>query len=304
MQVAALVDIVVVSYNSRSYLCESIVSLTGLADVNVIVVDNASPDGSLESISGLRVTAIQRDENRGFAAGCNDGWNAGEAPYVLFLNPDASIDEHSLRVLVEVLERNSSVGLVAPRIERADGTLAWSQRRFPRVRTTFARALFVHRLLPLARWADELVRDTAAYGEPGSPEWVSGACVLVRRTALEKIAGWDDGFFLYGEDIDLCRRLREQGYDLRYEPSARAVHLEGRSAPRSETLPLLAESRVRYNRKHRGRVSGLADRLGMALGALTHAVVCRGGRSMRAGHVRALRVVLLGARAPMREAGG
>ena len=114
--------------------------------------------------------------------------------------------------------------------------------------------------------------------------------MLARRPALEAIGGWDDGFFLYGEDIDLCRRLRQHGYDLRFEPAARAVHFEGGSAPRSETLPLLAASRIRYDRKHRGRLVAAVDRVGIALGALTHMAVSRGGRSTRAGHARALRV--------------
>jgi hypothetical protein len=116
--------------------------------------------------------------------------------------------------------------------------------------------------------------------------------VLVRRSALEVVGGWDDGFFLYGEDIDLCRRLRGRGYELAFEPSARAVHVEGSSAPRSETLPHLAASRIRYDRKHRNALAAGVDRMGIALGAFTHLAVSRGGRATRAGHARALRVAL------------
>lgn len=288
----ALVDVVVVSFNSRLHLRNSVASFAGVPDVRVIVVDNASSDASLEAIADLDVTTIRRAANGGFAAGCNDGWRAGAAPYVLFLNPDATLDERSLRVLVSTLEDDDSLGAAAPRIEHPDGSLAFSQRRFPRLRATYARALFLHRLFPHASWTDELIRDARAYERLATPEWVSGACLLVRRSVLDEIDGWDDGFFLYGEDIDLCWRLRERGHGLLFHPSARAVHVEGASAPRSDTLPLLAESRLRYDSKHRSRVAVVLDRAAIALGALTHIVVSRGGKATRTGHARALHVAL------------
>lgn len=287
------VDVVVVSFNSRAHLRDCVAPLSELPEVRVIVVDNASSDDSLDVIADLPVTSIRREKNGGFAAGCNDGWRAGEAPYVLFLNPDATLDPASLTTLVTKLDGNESLGAVAPRIEHPDGSLAWSQRRFPQLRSTYARAFFLHRLFPRATWSDELVREPPAYDVPASPEWLSGACLLVRRSALEEIGGWDDGFFLYGEDIDLCRRLRERGYSLLFEPSARAVHAEGASSPRSETLPLLAASRIRYDRKHRRRAAVALDRIGIALGALTHMVVSKGGRASRAGHARALKIAML-----------
>lgn len=288
----ALVDVVVVSFNSREHLRNCLAPLAGLPDVRLIVVDNASTDGSLQAVADLPVTCLQRDENGGFAAGCNDGWRAGEAPFVLFLNPDAVLDEVSLRTLVRRLDQDSELGAVAPRIEHPDGSLAWSQRRFPRLRSSYARALFLHRLFPRAPWTDDLIRDVRAYETRSTPEWVSGAALLVRRSALVDIGGWDDGFFLYGEDIDLCRRLRERGYRLLFDPAARAVHLEGASAHRSDTLPLLAVSRLRYDRKHRGRIATLLDRAAIALGALTHVAVARGGIATRVGHARALRAAL------------
>lgn len=287
------VDVVVVSFNSRAHLRACVEPLGELPDVNVIVVDNASSDGSVDAILDLQLTVIRRAENGGFAAGCNEGWRAGTAPFVLFLNPDATIDADSLRTLVKELQESGQRAAVAPRIEHPDGSLAWSQRRFPRLRSTYARAFFLHRVFPRASWADELVREPPAYEVPASPEWLSGACLLVRRSALEAIGGWDEGFFLYGEDIDLCRRLRERGYSIVFEPSARAVHVEGASASRAETLPLLAASRIRYDRKHRRRAAVALDRAGIALGALTHMLLAKGGLAARAGHARALRVAVL-----------
>jgi N-acetylglucosaminyl-diphospho-decaprenol L-rhamnosyltransferase len=286
------VDAVVVSYNSRKHLRTAVEPLSRLEGVHPVVVDNASTDGAVSTISDLAVTVVALTDNRGFGAGCNAGAARGAAPYLLFLNPDATLDEPSLRTLVGVLDADERVGLAAPRIVESDGSLAFSQRRFPRLRSTYARALFLHRVFRHARWTDELVNDPSAYETPGSPEWVSGAAMLVRRSVFEQIGGFDERFFLYCEDKDLCRRIRTAGYDIRYEPCATARHHGGESAPRAGLLPVLARSRVAYARKHWGRVTAGLEIGGVALNALTHAVLARGGHDRRAGHWRALLATL------------
>jgi N-acetylglucosaminyl-diphospho-decaprenol L-rhamnosyltransferase len=288
----AAVDVVVVSYNSRDELRGCVEPFSGLADIHVVVVDNASGDGSLDVVADLPIERISLDRNGGFGHGCNMGWRAGSAPYVLFLNPDARIDVDSLERLVSVLEGTPAAGAVAPRINHADGTLDYSLRRFPRLRSTYARALFLHRVFPKATWTDELIREPSVYAEPGLPEWVSGACILVRRSVLEELEGFDEGFFMYCEDIDLCRRIRAAGLDLLYAPEAVVSHIGGASAPRASLLPVLAASRLRYARKHWSAPAALAERLGVALEALTHMVVSSGGRAARAGHGRAFLLAL------------
>jgi N-acetylglucosaminyl-diphospho-decaprenol L-rhamnosyltransferase len=288
----ALVDVVVVSFNSAASLRRCVEPLALGGDLNVIVADNASRDGSLDSVTDLSVRLLALPRNGGFAYGCNAGWRAGEAPFVLFLNPDATIDEGSVRRLAAVLQEDESVGITAPRILEADGSLDFSQRRFPRLRSTYAEALFLHRLLPRSVWTSEMVRREGAYAQATSPEWVSGACLLVRRSLLEELEGFDEGFFLYCEDKDLCRRVRDKGYDVRFVPEAVAVHEGGASAPRAGLLQVLAASRIRYACKHRSRAAAELERAGVALNALTHVAVSRGGRAARAGHVAALRAAL------------
>src|SRR5439155_2634693 len=141
-----------------------------------------------------------------------------------------TIDTTSLERLVQVLEDDERVGAVAPKIVYPDGSITFSQRRFPRLRSTYARAVFLHRAAPRATWTDEIVRDERKYEQPRSAEWVSGACLMVRRSALEELGGWDEDFFLYSEDIDLCRRLWRSGRKVRFEPSATSVHEGGASA--------------------------------------------------------------------------
>lgn len=291
------VDVVVVSYNSHDELRRCVEPIVGVDGVHVIVVDNASTDGSLESVADLPLTAVALETNGGFAHGVNVGWRLGSAPYVMLLNPDALVEEHSLRRLVYLLEATPTVGAVAPKIVDESGHVDYSLRRYPRVRSTFAQACFLHRVWPRASWSDELIRDEAAYTKSWSPDWVSGACVLVRRGALEQIGGLDEGFFMYAEDIDLCRRLRAAGYDVRYEPDAVVMHEGGASVPRASLLPVLAASKLRYARKHRGRGSAGLEQAGLALAAALRIVLAR-DPAIRRGHRRSLRHVLFGASPP------
>lgn len=284
----AQVDVVVVSYNSRDELRECVLPFVDAAETDVIVVDNASTDGTLATIADLPVQAIALEENGGFAHGCNVGWQAGNSPYVLFLNPDARIAPEAVGRLVGSLEANPRAGIAGPRIVHSDGSLDYSQRRFPRLRSTYARALFLHRVFPSAAWTDEVVREHRDYERPGRAEWLSGASLLVRRTLLEQLSGMDESFFMYCEDKDLCRRAWAAGHEVIYEPSSVVVHLGGASAPRAALLPTLAASRAAYARKHMSAPGALAERLGLGLESLLRLVAVRGGRPARAGHLRSL----------------
>jgi GT2 family glycosyltransferase len=283
------VDVVVVSYNSRAHLRRCVEPLAGRDGVQVIVVDNASPEESLDVVADLPVRTIRLARNGGFAYGCNAGWRAGDGDYVLLLNPDATLDADAVARLAAVLDEDPRAGAVGPRIEGEDGSLHWSLRRFPRPASSFAQAFFLHRIFPQAPWSSELVRDVSAYGRPGSPDWVSGACILVRRSTLERLDGLDEGFFMYWEDTDLCRRIRDLGLDIRYEPSAVAVHVGGASASRVSLLSVFAESRVRYARKHSTPAGAVLEQGGAVVYALVRALAQRGARGA---HLRSLGAVV------------
>ena len=288
----AEVDVVTVTYRSAATLPEAVELLVLQPSVRVIVVDNASDDSTRDVISTLPVEAIELAVNGGFAHGCNVGVAVGSAPYILLLNPDARLGHEALRTLVAALDQDERGGAAAPRIVESDGSLHFSLRRFPRLRSTFAQALFLHRLLPNAPWVDEVIRDRAQYDRAHAVEWVSGACLLVRRSLLEQIGGLDESFFHYSEDVDLCARIWEAGYEVRFVPRASASHDGGASAPRTALLAILAASRIRYSAKHDRPVVTLLVRLGVALGAVTHAIAARGGWPSRCGHLRALAVAL------------
>lgn len=282
----ATVDVVIVTYNSHAHVRACVERLAGREELNVIVVDSASTDGTLRELEDMPVTVVPLTKNRGFGHACNAGWQQANAPYVLFLNPDAQAEPSSVSTLAAALENDARLGAVGPKIVEADDVIDFSIREYPRLRSTYAQAFFLHRAFPHAHWVDEVVRDPAAYRTRRPAPWLSGACLLVRRDLLDLLGGFDDGFFLYCEDLDLCRRIRSTGAEIEYVPEAVVFHEGGASMPRPSLLAVLAESRIRYAHKHRGRAAAAVERLGIALGALTHAVLGRSGT--RAGHLRAL----------------
>jgi len=287
-----IVDVVIVAYRSGATLRGCVEPLLALPHVRVTVVDNASPDDTLDAIAGLPVELIRSERNGGFSYGCNLGARAGDAPYLLFLNPDARLEPSALDTLLAALEAHPGAGVAGPRIIEPGGELSFSRRRFPRQRSTFAQALFLHRLRPLAPWTDELVRDPSAYEQAGEAEWISGACMLMRREAFAAIGGFDEDFFLYCEDTDICRRLWDGGWSVRFEAGAEVHHVGGASSGAGETQAIAARSRIVYAEKHLGRRGALVQRLGVALGELTHAVASLTRPASRRGHLAALRAVL------------
>jgi GT2 family glycosyltransferase len=291
-QGSAVVDVVIVTYRSAQTISGAVETLASRVGIHVTVVDNASDDETRDVLAGLAVETIALDENGGFAHGCNVGAAAGSAPYVLFLNPDARLDPGGVESLVRELEDATTAAAIAPRIVDSSGSLDYSLRRFPRLSSTFAQALFLHRLFPAASWVDEVIRDPAEYRHAHPVEWVSGACLLVRRSVLERIGGLDETFFHYGEDVDLCARIWQAGWEVKYVPTVVALHDGGASAPRAGLLPILAASRIRYSAKHESRLRTFLTRVGVALGAATHSIVTREGWTARRGHLRALGVAL------------
>lgn len=296
LAVPLTVDVVVVAYNSHETLRACAEPLAALPWVSVTVVDNASPDGSADAVSDLPVHVVRAPRNGGFAYGCNLGMAAGVAELVLLLNPDARIDPASLATLVAALRADPRAGAVGPRTLDESGRLVWSQRRFPRLRSTFAQAFFLQRAAPRASWTDEVIRDRRAYERPGTPDWLSGACLLLRREAIDAVGGLDERFFLYSEETDLSKRLAAQGWRARYEPRATAHHEGGASAPRHTTKAVWARSRVRYARKHHGPFVALLEAVGVAVGALTHAAVWIHQPARARGHVQAARAALTAVR--------
>ena len=233
------VDVVVVTYRCAQLVRECLDSLSRVKTptLQVCVVDNASGDGTAETVAVEFPSAklVRNERNRGFAVATNQGIRAGSAPLVLVLNPDARVEESTLYSLLEVLEEHPRIGAIGPRLIRPDGSLDHAARRaFPTVRGALA---YFTRF-------DRVVRGAAQYTAPeveqGPVDAINGAFMLIRREALDEIGLFDEGYWMYMEDLDLCYRLKQAGWQVWYEPRASAWHLKGGSAGEVRSVRLNA----------------------------------------------------------------
>ncbi len=226
------VGAVVVSYNSAAYLADCLRSLRSEGVAEVVVVDNASSDGSVDvaRTADAGVTVVETGANLGFGAGANRGVAATESDYVLILNPDTVVEPGMVKALSEALDRDDGLALVGPRIENLDGTLYPSVRRFPNLTVALGHA-FLGLIWPTNPFTRRYRMLDWDHDCPAADvDWVGGACVLVRRSAFDLVAGFDEAYFMYVEDVDLCWRLGRAGWRIGYEPGGRVAHALGGSS--------------------------------------------------------------------------
>jgi N-acetylglucosaminyl-diphospho-decaprenol L-rhamnosyltransferase len=246
--VTEAVGIVTVSFDSSVALAGLLASVpdAGLP-VAVTVVDNDSPDRDSVSqvVSRYGVELLPLDRNLGYGGAVNRGVGRlpAEVAWVLVANPDIVLHPGSVAALVDAAERDPRVGSAGPRILNPDGTVYPSARRLPSLRTGIGHALFgsVWRTNPWSRSylddGDDSARDVG---------WLSGACLLVRREAFESIGGFDDGYFMYFEDVDLGARLARAGWVNRYVPTATVTHAGAHSTSKRRTEMERAHHRSAY----------------------------------------------------------
>lgn len=248
--------VVVVNYNAGEYLARCVASVVEAArelDVDLLVVDNASHDGSAQVAAARtpQVRLIENPTNRGLSPAWNQGAGAVDAPWILFLNPDAGIRQGDLRAFVQAGERRPDVGLLGPVIRNADGTIYESGRPFPGVGQAVGHA-FLGPFAPGNRFTRTYRQAAWDRSTEREVDWVSGAAMLVRRSAFQQVGGFDEAFWLYGEELDLCTRLRGTGWKVLATPELEVVHEGGVSTGRSRrTHRMHSQSIYRYYRKHR-----------------------------------------------------
>jgi GT2 family glycosyltransferase len=231
----AQVSVVIVNYQSYDELSRCLAGLgSGGTPLPVVVVDHATDPAAAAAITRQfpHVTLVALSANEGFAAGVNRGVALTRTPLVLLVNPDCVIDGAACRALSAWMREHPDVGAAGPRIHNANGTVQATARRFPDVTTAIAgRSSWLTRVLP---WNPLSRRNLPAREEAVRTamdvDWVSGACLITRRDAFDAVHGMDDGFFLYWEDADYCRRLSREGWRIVYVPHIIAMHVGGRSS--------------------------------------------------------------------------
>lgn len=247
--------IVIVSFNTRQHLHACLRSLHAAPpDVpcTIVVVDNASADGSADAVRAAwpNVQVIEMGRNAGFAAATNVGIQAGDSELVLLLNSDTIVPPASIDRLIAALDGDAAAAAAGPRLVDRDGKVElsfgrmlspWNEARQKLIALGIAAAI-----PPFTRWFDRRVTT------PHHPDWVSGACLLVRRDA-GAAAGWlDERFFLYGEDVDFCAALRAGGHRILFSPDAEVIHLRGqsRAADRDAANAAYRRSQLAFYVKH------------------------------------------------------
>jgi hypothetical protein len=230
-------SIIIVTYNSSSTLGDCLAPLVDLPNVEIVVVDNDSKDGSATIVERefpfVRVIAL--DENLGFGRACNIGVSASFEPFVLFLNPDTVLPPESARTLCEFLDQNPEVGIVGGRLIDPLGQPLQSIGEMPslfRLVLDKPISLLAKHVGQRGLWRKVLGKLAAKFRLPNEPElvtWVSGAALCCRRSTWDAIGGFDENFFLYYEDVDLCLRASQAGWEVWHVPEAVVSHQSGAS---------------------------------------------------------------------------
>ncbi|MFO7919100.1 MAG: glycosyltransferase family 2 protein [Anaerolineae bacterium] len=277
----------------------------GSYTAKVHVVDNASSDGSPKMVRDRfpAVDLVASSENLGFTRGNNLALRRCQARYVLLLNPDTRIVADALTKMLDYMEDHPDVGVLGPQLRYGDGSPQSSRRRFPTFMTALMESTLLQQWFPENRWAQRYYVQDVPGEEVQDVDWVTGACMLVRREVVRAVGPLDEAFFMYSEELDWCRRIVDAGWRVVYFPRAVVVHYEGRSSDQvvAERHIHFQRSKVLYFRKHHSRVMAETLRL-FILGTYFFQVVEEGLKYV-VGHRRTLRRARLGAYAKVLRSG-
>lgn len=281
-----LIDLIIVNYNSTDCLLGCLDSVFGAIDrvqPSIYIQDNASTDNVDRVIDRYpEVKLTKNNNNLGFARGVNAALRQSVSPYALLLNPDTCISGGLFDFVFNYMEENPSVGVLGPKILDPDGSVQGSARSFPTLLTgLFGRTSLLTKLFPNNPFSRSNILSTGhSESSPLEVDWVSGACMIVRRKAIEQVGYLDERFFMYWEDADWCRRMKERGWKVIYFPRASVVHYVGGSSD-SRAIPSLIEfhkSCYRLYKKYNGPLFNFVKPLAIvALAARLSLCICRQG---------------------------
>lgn len=301
------ISFIIVSWNVRALLQRAILAIcadAGEFQTEIIVVDNASSDGTVEMLRAEfpEVRVLANTENAGFTRGNNQGLAMAQGRYFFLLNPDTELERGALRALVGYMDapENARVGIVGPQLVYGDGSLQSSRRRFPNFSTALFESTRLEQWFPRNRFLTEYRLLNTGDDVVQDVDWVVGAAMFVRRAVHEEIGGLDERFFMYSEELDWCKRAKQKGWRVVYFPPARVLHYEGKSSEQAlaQRDIYFHSSKVHYFKKHCGVLEGELLRyflLGMfAFQTLEESAKYVAGqkRELRAARVKAYRKVL------------
>lgn len=265
------VSVVIVTYNSAGALPPLLDSLplgmTGINDFEVIVVDNDSHDGSAElaEAHALRPRVIRMGRNAGYAAAINTASKVVDADSnLLILNPDLRLESGAVAPLLTQLT-TPSIGVAVPANYDDHGELDFTLRREPSLTTAWADAILGGRIA--GRFGlGEAITKADRYAGRGLVDWATGSALLVAPGARHAVGDWDESYFLYSEEVDFLRRVREAGFGVLYEPESKVMHAKGGSGKNPRLFALMTANRIRYYALHHGALPTFLFRVGVITG--------------------------------------
>jgi len=239
-----MLSIIIVNYNQKNLLKQSLKGINLVKpklDYEIIVVDNASKDGSQEMLNefkiyGLKFKVILSYQNKGFAAGCNLGIKESKGDYLLILNPDIVVLENSIENLYKFMEKNTQVGICGPKLLNPDKSIQFSCYRFPQWYIPIIRRTFLGKFSWAKKRLDHYLMTDFNHQENKEVDWLLGACLMIRKKALEEVGLFDERFFLYFEDVDLSRRMKLAGWKVFYLASSEMFHYYQRTSAEQEGI--------------------------------------------------------------------
>lgn len=252
-------SVIIVNYNTKELLkaCVDSVQKT-YPESEIIVVDNFSSDGSRKEISKMPVKGVLLEENAGFSKANNMGLDYATGDYVLFLNPDTVVRQNTLARCLEFLKENKKAGAVGCKVVLPDGSLDKAcKRKFPTAFNSFCTIFKIAKIFPKLGY-NLVGNDNGVY----PVDCLVGAFMMCQRELIEKIGGFDEDFFMYGEDIDLCLRIKKAGYDIWYLGDSAITHVKGASGKKSQKAKIaFYDSMSIYYKKHfkKGIFTALVD---------------------------------------------
>lgn len=254
------VSIIIVNWNTKQHLlnCLDSLSNSNYYTQEIIVVDNASSDGSIDAVTSRFPTTkiIENNENLGFSKANNIGIWQSTGRYICLINSDVIVLDRCIEKLMEFMDKNPSIGLAGPRILNPDSSLQVTCRHFPSVWNNLCQALGLNKIFPKSSFFTEPFMKYWAHDEVRKVDVISGCFWMVRREAINEVGLLDEDFFIYGEDIDWCKRFHNAGWDIVFYPEAEAIHYGGAS---SANAPIkfyleMQKADLQYWRKHHGRI--------------------------------------------------
>ena len=237
----SLISIIIVNYNVRDYLANclnSIYSSKYTNNIEIIVIDNNSRDNSVQMVKEKysKINLIENKINYGFSKAVNQGIKISKGEYLLLLNPDTVLEKNTLEILKNYMEQNKKVGMCGPKILNSDGTLQLScKRSFPTPMVAFPKLIGLDKLFPKSKWAGKYNLTYLDENKCHSVDAISGSFMFIRKEILKTVGFLDENFFMFGEDLDLCFRIKKNNFDIHYVPQTQIIHFKGESV---KSVPL------------------------------------------------------------------